>query len=192
MSTSINGWEVINKQTSGLLGVGTIPGTRIKLRMRKEVLPLFLALAADYNTHVAPLRPRECGAYAFRKARQGGGLYSDHSSGTAVDLNWGHEGAMGPNGGMKTMTAKQIAACAAIKQRYHIVIWGGDKARGGDYASPFSWDPMHYALKPGTTVQQIAAVCAQLGIKSDGMVGDKPTTQPVIARLLRRPVRPKQ
>ncbi|NDH64829.1 MAG: hypothetical protein EBY26_00285 [Microbacteriaceae bacterium] len=169
MSTSINGWDVIESQSDPRLAVGVVPGTRIKLRARKEFLPLVLALAADYHKEVAPLRAGECGVYAFRKALQGGGLYSDHASGTAADLNWGHEGAMGAKGGMKTMTDAQIKACAEIKKRYKIVIWGGDAAKGGDYKDAKSWDPMHFALKPKTTVVNVNKVIAELGIDKNGV-----------------------
>lgn len=173
---SINGWEVIPSISDKRLATGVVPGTKIKLRMHKDVLPLFLAIAADYHREVAKLRPTECGAYAYRKAAFAGAKYSDHSSGTAIDLNWNHEGAVGPNGGMKTMTAQQIKACAAIKKRYKVVIWGGDKAKGGDYSQPRFWDPMHYAIKPGTTVADVKKVIKELGIDKNGVrqgTGDK-------------------
>lgn len=186
---SINGWDVIPKQNDPLLAVGVVPGTKIKLRARKEVLPLLLAIAADYNKEVAPLRSGECGAYAFRKARQAK-FYSDHSSGTAADLNWNHEGAMGPKGGMKTMTDAQIKACAAIKKRYKIVIWGGDKAKGGDYSSPASWDPMHYALKPGVTIGDVAKVLADLGIDKNGVRKDAGTKKPSVMTKITTTVKP--
>lgn len=165
---SINGWEVIESYGSPKLDMKTIPGTTAKIKMRKEVLPLFLALAADYHREVAKIRPRETGAFNPRQSNLSPGRWSDHASGTAVDINWGHEGAVGPNGGMKFMTDAQIKACAKIKQRYEIVIWGGDKARGGDYRQSQFWDPMHYALKPGTTLKDVERVIKKLGIKPNG------------------------
>jgi len=184
---SINGWVVIPTQTDARLAVGVVPGTKIKLRARNEVLPLLLAIAADYHKEVAPLRAGECGAYAFRKALQGGGLYSDHSSGTAVDLNWGHEGAMGANGGMKTMTDAQIKACATIKKRYKIIIWGGDAAKGGDYTNSKSWDPMHFALKPNTKVGDVAKIRAALGINKNGVrIGAGIKAPSIITKLIAR------
>jgi hypothetical protein len=174
---SINGWEVIMSQTDKRLAVGVVPGTNVKLRMHKDVLPLFLALAADFHREVAALRNGECGAYAFRKARQADS-YSDHSSGTAVDLNWGHEGAMGPNGGMKKMSQAQIEACANIKKRYKIVVWGGDAAKGGDYHDPKSWDPMHYALKYHVTAGDVAKLLVELGIDKNGVRAGAGTKKP--------------
>jgi hypothetical protein len=166
--TSINGWEVIDSYSDPKLDMKRVPGTTVMLKMRDEVLPLFLALVADYHREVAKLRPRETGAFNPRKSQLSPTKWSDHASGTAVDINWNHEGAVGPNGGMKTMTKKQIAACAEIKERYEIVIWGGDKARGGDYRTPSYWDPMHYALKPGTTLKDVRRVIKKLGIKPNG------------------------
>jgi len=184
---SINGWEVITSRSDKRLKMKIVPGSNVKLTMRAEILPLFLALAADFHKEVAPLRNGECGAYAFRKARQGGGAYSDHSSGTAVDLNWGHEGAMGPNGGMKFMNDAQIKACAEIRNRYKVVIWGGDKAKGGDYKSPASWDPMHYALKPGVTVADVQKVLAELGIDANGVRKGAGTKKPGLVTKITAP-----
>ena len=202
--TSINGWEVIDSYGDPRLDVKTVPGTTVKLRMRKEVLPLFLALVADYHREVAKLRPAETGAFNPRRSNLSPTSWSDHASGTAVDINWNHEGAVGggPYGGMQRMTDKQIKACAELKKRYEIVIWGGDKKRGGDYSNPSYWDPMHYALKPGTTLKDVERVIKKLGIKPNGKrdgvaygvlapvkavvatenKADKPVTQKVVAR----------
>ena len=188
-SKSINGWEVILKVPDKRLATGVVPGTRIKLRARKEVLPLLLAIAADYNRTVARLRSGECGGWVLRAARQAL-AYSDHSSGTAIDLNWNHEGAMGPNGGMKTMTDAQIRACAEIKKRYNIIIWGGDSAKGGDYKDPKSWDPMHFALKPGTTMIDVNKVLTALHIDKNGVREGAGTKKPSIVTHVTTTVKP--
>lgn len=166
MPLSINGWSV-QLPTSSRLATGTVYGTTARLRTREELLPLFLSIAYDYHREVARLRPAECGGYAYRQANAAD-AWSDHASGTAIDLNWNHEGAMGPTGGMATMTDAQIAACARIKQRYEVVIWGGDKARGGDYSQPRYWDPMHYAIRRGVTLADARAVIYKLNIQADG------------------------
>lgn len=168
MARSINRWPVLAAGSKDL-AIGTVPGTTIRLRMRRDALPLFLALAAEYHRTVAPLRKGECGAYDYRQARASSS-WSDHSSGTAMDLNWGHEGAQGARGGMATMSAAQIRACAALRSKYRVVIWGGDKARGGDYSQPRYWDPMHYALKPGTSSRDVAAAIKALRIRPDGTI----------------------
>jgi len=184
MLTSINGWTVL-VDGSPSLAVGAIPGTTIRLRMNRDVLPLFLALAAEYGRTVATLRAGECGAYAYRQARAAA-AWSDHASGTAADLNWGHEGAQGPYGGMHTMSDAQIHACAALKAKYGVVIWGGDSARGGDYGQPKYWDPMHYAIRPGVTVAQVRAQIKSLGIQPDGTVKLIPPPAPYPGRPIGR------
>jgi len=180
MPASINGWAVLNWGDPRLKEI-VVPGTKIKLSMRNVTAPLFAALAADYAQTVAPLRPKEVWSHDYRPARASA-AWSDHSSGTAVDLNSAHEGAQGPHGGMATMTSAQIAACVALKKKYRIVIWGGDKARGGDYGNPKYWDPMHFALKPGTSIADVEAVIKALGIRPDGTVAPvfKPVTVPVV------------
>lgn len=171
MAVSLGGFPVL-EQGSAQLKSARIPGTEddpIWLTMRADVLPLFLALAHDYDLKVAPLRKGEVGAYSYREAMGGGG-WSDHAAGMAADFNWAHEGAPGLYGGMSTMSRKQIKACAALKKKYRVLIWGGDKARGGDYASPSNWDPMHFAVAPGTSAAMIRATIAALRIQPDGTV----------------------
>jgi len=168
MPSSINGWAVLNWGDPRLKSI-VVPGMTIKLSMRDVTAPLFAALAADYHKTVAPLRAGEVWSHDYRPARASA-AWSDHSSGSAIDCNSAHEGAQGPHGGMSTMTSAQIAACVALKHKYQIVIWGGDKARGGDYSNPKNWDPMHFALKPGTTIADVQAVIAKLHIGPDGRV----------------------
>ena len=162
MMKSINGWNVITTSDSPDLAVGTIPGTSIKLRGNKNVLPLFLALSAEYGKTVSPLRPNECGMWNPRKARMAN-AWSDHASGTAVDLNWNHEGAMGSHGGMITMSKSQIAECRALAAKYN-VMWGGD------YHNPSAWDPMHFAVKPGYGSMAMGLTIKSLFIQPDGTI----------------------
>lgn len=176
--TSIGGFAVVEPGSS-LLKTGTVPGTNIRLTMRRDVLPLFLALAREYHDTVAPLRYGECGAYNYRAAMGGGG-WSDHAAGVAVDLNWGHEGAPGLYGGMSTMSKAQVVACAALKQKYRVVLWGGDAARGGDYTQPKNWDPMHYALRPGVTSATVASAIKELRIQPNGTI--RPTAWTRVTR----------
>lgn len=172
MSVSLNGWPVIIPGDKSLVSK-RVPGTQVFLKGRSDVLPLFLAIAADYAQHVAPLRRGECGLWAYRSARQAA-AWSDHASATAVDLNWGHEGAPGPHGGMITMTAAQVKGCADIAKFYGIVLWGGASTRGGAYHDPGSWDPMHFALRPGVTLGDVRATLLRLGIGPDGVRATRP------------------
>jgi hypothetical protein len=192
MPTSINGWPVITSYGDRRLKTFTVPGTSRKLTVRADIGPLLIALAADYHREVAAIDVGKFDdwSYELRKARAANS-YSDHSSGTAIDLNATTTGAQGPHGGMSTMSSKQIAACAALKKRYEVVIWGGDKARGGDYSNKYLFDPMHFALKPGTSLKDVQRVCAKLGIDAHGvrhLPAIKPVPRPVPAPAAKAPV----
>lgn len=168
MSRSINGWPVIESRKDLMLRTDHIPGSNVLLVTQRDVWPLFAALAADYADTVAPLRAGECFGWAYRTARQSA-AWSDHASGTAIDLNSAHEGKPGPAGGMVTMSPAQVKECSRLKRLYRVLIWGGDAARGGDYHDPRSWDPMHYAIRPGTTRADIRATIERLKISPDGV-----------------------
>ena len=170
MPLSINGWPVLTGWGDKRLREFAVPGTKTKLLLRSDIGPLLVALAADYSKDVSNIDNRaDDWGFDYRKARASVGSWSDHSSGTAIDLNASTTGAQGPHGGMATLTSDQIAAIVEIKKRYEVVIWGGDKARGGDYGSSIYWDPMHFALRPGVTVNDVRRVMAKLGIDANGV-----------------------
>jgi len=173
MPTSINGWPVLDNPAWGdpRLATKPIPAcpTR-KLTMNKDVLPLFLAFASDYHREIAPL---DTGAlddwsYDYRIARASGS-WSDHSSGTAIDLNASKEGGLGYGPLAWWKQGKRALTARRLKRRYKVLMWGGAKDLGGDYYLANDTDWMHWALKPGTTPGQVQAVIAELGITKDGV-----------------------
>lgn len=172
MPYSINGWPVLDNPewSDPRLATKPIPACPSrKLMMRAEVLPLFLALASDYHRDIAPL---DTGAlddwsYDYRVARFSGS-WSDHSSGTAIDLNSNAEGALGYGPLSWWQKAKRAAKARRLKRRYEIVMWGGAKDLGGDYYLANDTDWMHWALKPGTTLDDVQRVIAKLQIAPDG------------------------
>lgn len=172
MPVSINGWPVLDNPawSDPRLATKPIPGCPSrKLMMRAEVLPLFLALASDYHRTIAPL---DTGAlddwsYDYRIARASGS-WSDHSSGTAMDLNSSAEGGLGYGPLAWWKQGKRALQARRLKARYKVVMWGGAQDLGGDYTLASDTDWMHWALKPGTTMEQVQAVIAQLGIQPDG------------------------
>lgn len=173
MPTSINGWEVLDNPpwSDPRLETKPVPGvpTR-KLKMRKEVLPLFLALAKDYHDTIAPIDEGELDdwSYSYRDARYSSS-WSDHASGTAVDLNAGKEGWLGMTNYSWWADPKRHKAAQAIKARYEVVMWGGSKDFGGDYYNGSTVDWMHWAIKPGVTIEQVQSVISKLGIDENGV-----------------------
>jgi len=148
-----------------MLATGKIPGTHRKLTTRREVLPFFLALAHDYDKHVTSIDRGHWdeGGYNYRKSRLNSN-WSNHSSGTAVDLDWAHEGAMSaPRSFFDSDHPKHHRGIAYMKNKYgDLVNWGGDW-HGSNY------DPMHWELKKGTTVKDVESFLRKHKIDSEGI-----------------------
>jgi hypothetical protein len=162
MPTSLNGWPVLTSGST-LLRWGTVPHTTRKIRMHKDVLPLFLALAFDYDEWIAPIDVGtfDDAGYAYRQSNGSAG-WSNHASGTALDLNWSKEGAQRPSN--RAFWAKNDIRLhtTQIKRIYHVVDWGGD------WSAKF-WDPMHWEIGHGITRLHIAQQIHKLGIDAKGV-----------------------
>ena len=177
MAVSINGWPVIESWGDPRLDKKPVPGCPTRsLTMRREVLPLFLALAADYHRTIAPLDQGDWDewSYNYRPARTST-AWSNHASGTAVDLNAGAEGALGTRTAAWWKSARRNVKAWRIRRRYEIVNWGGWAEYADDprTAEREGWeaawsDPMHWELKRGTTLADVQRVIAKLGIQPDG------------------------
>lgn len=179
MPESINGWPVLQPDSS-MLASKRVPGTERFLRMRASVLPLFLALAAEYHQRIRPIDEGmlDDWGYAYRQARMSES-WSDHSSGTAIDLNAAREGAQGTSEfdwwkGEKSKIARDLL------DKYEILMWGGSTQLGGSYEQPQNWDWMHWALKPGTDMADVKRVLDKLGIDDDGNVKKPEIVAPVL------------
>ncbi len=161
--TSLNGYPVPPKQ----LKTFRVPGTSRKVTLDSEVGPILVALAADYHKLVRPIDigTVDDGGYAARPARLSPGRASNHASGTAVDLNWSEEGAMGSNWGAKFFAKAAVAAkIRLLKARYGSVLqWGGDW-RAKDY--------MHWEIKPGVSRNKVLALMNKLNINANGVRKD--------------------
>lgn len=169
MPTSINGWPVLDNPPWGDPRAldKVIPGVGTHLWVRKECWPFFAALVRDYDKAIK--RVHSSDGYDYRQSRTSGN-WSNHSSGTAVDINADAEGAVGtgPLAWWKKFRRGQKAA--KIKARYEIVYWGGATECGGDY-NPGWWDWMHWELKPGTTVADVQRIIKKLRIDENGYRG---------------------
>jgi hypothetical protein len=156
--------------------------------MRREVLPLFLALAKDYHDTIEPIDQGELDdwSYSYRDARYSKS-WSDHASGTAIDLNASKEGWLGMNNYSWWANPSRHRAAKAIKDRYEVVMWGGSKDFGGDYYNGSTVDWMHWAIKPGVTVAQVQDVIRKLRIDQNGVRrGNDDRADRRIARLKRQ------
>lgn len=151
---SINGWPVLPRGDRRL-ATKQIPGTRIRITGRREVLPYLVGLAVDYADTIAPLIPGEVGAYNYRPSRVSS-AWSCHASGTALDVNWNHEGAQRLVN--KKWWQRRRTALQALKRKYRLLEWGGD------WSNTY-YDPMHWQLRRGTSVAQVEREIARLGLE---------------------------
>jgi len=172
MSKSENGWEVIKDQSDKRLTVARLAKSDIPLRLHKDAAKLLAYVAVRFDKEVSPLRLnnkpgfQDDGGYNFRKI-DGSTKFSNHASGTAIDLNWQRFPMFKRN-----MTKKQVAACQAIAADCEgLIRWGGDYTR--------AVDQMHFEIAPGVKATDIAAFVRRKKIKADGSVpisgGHKPS-----------------
>lgn len=168
MPRSENGWPVIESQSDRQLVVIRIPGTGtpgIPLRVQRDCAPLFAYVASRVHNEVCDLRKgnkpgktQDEGAYNFRKI-SGSSKYSNHASGTAMDLNW----TRWPMFKKKMSKSERAAAQAIADDLAEVIRWGGNFRT--------SVDEMHWEIKPGVSVVKIRAFCKKRGIKKDGTTG---------------------
>jgi len=168
MVRSENGWPVIESQSDKSLVVIRIPGTGtpgIPLRLQKDCAPLLAYVASRVHAEVSDLKEnnkagkfQDEGGYNFRKIRNST-KYSNHASGTAIDLNWQKWPMFKRN-----MTKKQRAAALLIAEDVQEVIrWGGT------YRS--NVDEMHWEIKDNVSAADLRKFMKAKGIKKDGTVG---------------------
>jgi hypothetical protein len=110
---------------SSALATYTVPGTGVRLSLRKETAPLMLAFAREFHATVEPLDPRSCWGHAPRAIR-GSRSPSRHWPGIAVDLN----ASAHPLGAAGTFTAGERRAIEKLLARFtyqgkRIFRWGG-------------------------------------------------------------------
>lgn len=173
---TISGHQAITSWSSPLLRVAQIPGTKISLRMRKAVLPLFLHVSARLNDEVQALSPKDTWSFNYRKPRMGSGV-SDHA-GYAADLWSSTIGAHTWPSKMPKTKAKKMAAVLSeyrTKDGRYVFGWGiakvapgGDIYKGPTYNNPQFNDPMHIFVAPGITMRDCMRVRKEMKIDRNG------------------------
>jgi len=129
-----------------------VPGTKIKLRCAAACAPLLITFAAEFHDFVEPI---DVGAlddwgYAFRNIRGSTDKLSNHSSGSAIDLN----APAHPLGKSGTFNPMQIVLIQALCRKYGLK-WGGNyKGRK---------DEMHFEID--LTPEKASALITKLGLK---------------------------
>lgn len=150
MQTSYNGWPASKDQAEIGIKAYTVEGTSLKLRCAEKVAPLLINFAKKFNELIEPL---ESGAlddwgYCYRDVRNVPGKLSNHSSGTAIDLN----ASKHPLGKVGTFEAGKIPMIRALAKKYGLT-WGGDWARK---------DEMHFEIALNS--EKVKALITKLGL----------------------------
>jgi hypothetical protein len=120
---SYNGWPASKDVESIRIKSYPVPGTKLKIRCAEAVAPLLVGFCKEFNELIEPI---DGGAlddwgYAYRDVRGIPGKLSNHSSGSAVDLN----ATRHPLGKSGTFPAEKVPMIQALAKKYGLA-WGGD------------------------------------------------------------------
>ena len=143
MLTSYNGWPASKDQAEIGIKSYPVPGTLIKLRCAEKVAPLLVGFAAEFHNLIEPL---DVGAnddwgFCYRMVRGTTDKLSNHSSGTAIDLN----ASAHPLGQLGTFEAGKVPMLRALAHKYKLT-WGGDyKSRKDEMHFEISIDAVKVA-----------------------------------------------
>ena len=153
MLTSYNGWPASKDQAEIGIKSYAVPGTLIKLRCAEKVAPLLVGFAAEFHNLIEPLDVGSLDdwAYAYRDVRNVPGKLSNHSSGTALDLNSSRHKL----GQVGTFEATKVPMLRALAHKYGLT-WGGDYKNRKD--------EMHFEISIDAV--KAAALITKLGLET--------------------------
>ena len=148
--TSQNGWTASKVRSEIGIESFTIPGTKVKLACAKAVAPLLVGFAAEFHELIEPIDEGSLDdwGYCFRQVRGDAVNLSNHSSGTAIDLN----ATQHPLGKVGTFPIEKVPMIRALAKKYGL-IWGGDYRNRKD--------EMHFEI--ALTPAKAAALIEKLG-----------------------------
>ena len=149
--TSPNGWPASEDRKAIGIQSFAIPGTSLKIACAKDVAPIIVAFCKEFHELVEPIDQGQLDdwGYAFRMTRGSDKVLSNHSSGTAVDLN----ALKHPLGKSNTFNKEQCNIITLLITKYGLA-WGGHYKKRKD--------EMHFeiALTKDLVIQKIK----QLGL----------------------------
>jgi hypothetical protein len=123
MIKSANGWTASKNRAEIGIESFTVPGTKLKLACAKSVAPLLVGFAAEFHELIEPIDEGTLDdwGYAYRDVRGSTTSLSNHSSGTAIDLN----ATQHPLGKVGTFPIEKVPMIRALAKKYGL-LWGGD------------------------------------------------------------------
>ncbi len=139
---SYNGWPASKEVESIRIKSYPIKGSKVKLRCAYFAAPLLVAFAEAFNELIEPI---DGGAlddwgYCYRDVRGVPGKLSNHSSGTAIDLN----ATKHPLGKAGTFPAEKVPMILALCRKYGLN-WGGTWTRKDEMHFEVGIDPVKAA-----------------------------------------------
>ena len=145
---SSNGWPASKDPAEIGIKSFKVPGTDLKIRCAEKVAPLLIGLASEFHETIEPIDKGTLDdwGYAFRMIRGSTDSLSNHSSGTAIDLNASKHALTHRN----TFTPENMIKCKALAAKYGCK-WGGDWKRA---------DEMHFEinLNPKQVIERITTL----------------------------------
>lgn len=150
--TSANGWKASKDKAEIGIKSFQVPGTTLKLQCAEAVAPLLIGFTAEFHKLIEPVDEGKLDdwGYAFRDIRGMTGKLSNHSSGTAIDLN----APKHPLGKVGTFPAEQVPMIRALAKKYGLA-WGGDYRNRKD--------EMHFEI--AVSPAKVAELIKKLGEK---------------------------
>lgn len=123
MTISQNGWTASKVRADIGIESFFIPGTKVKLACNKDVAPLLVGFAAEFHELIEPIDEGglDDWGYCYREVRGSTNTLSNHSSGTAIDLN----ATKHPLGKAGTFPLEKVPMIQALAKKYSLK-WGGD------------------------------------------------------------------
>ena len=123
MTQSQNGWTASKVRADIGIESFSIPGTKVKLACNKDVAPLLVGFAAEFHELIEPIDEGglDDWGYCYREVRGSTTALSNHSSGTAIDLN----ATKHPLGKAGTFPLEKVPMIQALAKKYSLT-WGGD------------------------------------------------------------------
>jgi hypothetical protein len=149
---SHNGWKASKDPAEIDIKSYLVPGTKVKLRCASACAPLLIGFAAEFHKLIEPIDEGALDdwGYAFRPIRGQTEKLSNHSSGTAIDLN-APKHALGVIG---TFPPEKVPMIRALSKKYGLK-WGGDYQNRKD--------EMHWEID--LTPEKASALIIKLGLK---------------------------
>ena len=158
MKKSQNGWPASEDQKEIGIEIFKIKGTDRKMRLQKDAGVILTAFAAEFHAQVEPIDEGvfDDWAYAYRDVRGSDSVLSNHSSGTAIDLN----ATKHPLGMQNTFTKQQAVIIRELCKKYNLR-WGGDYAKRKD--------EMHFEIVE--TPDEVKARIKEMKLKKENKNG---------------------